>query len=218
MPLKLRSQTVLFQVAKELVGFFNENFVSVITFWPQAVMALQYHILEGCNGLVNGDIGPHSFRWMSFKIDARCLQIPYHRGPELVCPGCLTGSCFGELDLSMSREELGVPVQGSWRSLDHRGRGRPESMRGSMAIPETDWSPDYWRNHSLGNLGGRGPGDGREHHCVCSSPEKCILSVLHTDNQNDLSKIPIWFSVTSLKFFMGPTTFRLKNQRHFLRF
>lgn len=71
-----------------------------------------------------------------------------------------------------------VLVQGSCRSFDHRGQGRPESVRGNTQPqrPLKSWLLES----KSGTLGDRAPEDSREHHCIYSSSIRFMLSVLHT--------------------------------------
>ena len=86
---------------------------------------------------------------LGFKI--RCMMpspaIPRPRDSELICPRCLMGCCFGELDLSMSREEWRFLYRGAAEVLTTEGRA-DQSLWEEIRNPRGHWSPGYW-NQSL---------------------------------------------------------------------
>lgn len=136
-------------------------------------MLLQYHILEAYNRLGNGDISPHSFRCVSFKV--RYLKMPCHKSPQLACPGYLIGTSFWELGLSVSKEEWGFLCRASGEILTTQGRAS-----------QSPWE-EVWKHQGptgllltemeskSGNPGSRAPRDGWENHCMCRLYARCIL-------------------------------------------
>ena len=163
-------------------------------------MVLKHHILEGHNGLGNGDISSYYFMCISFQIRfVNDTSVSYvteaHGWPALgTSQGAVAGSwvCLCQ---RKSRNSHAGQLEKFWlqRARQARARGRKyRSARSQMKLwllkmesqsKSLDAEPKRWLRAPL-----LWKGDP-----VCSP---------HS-HWNDLSKVPIWFSFTSLKPFMG---------------
>ena len=139
---------------------------------------------------------------LGFKI--RCMMPPHTTAqglradlPQVPDGQLLLGAGF--VDVKGKLEVLG---QGSWRSLDHRGQGRPESMRGNMQHQRLLKS--WLLESKSGTLGDRAPEDSREHHGMYNPSITFMLSVLHTEmvmiflKRSSDFQLPAWNSSWAL--------------------